>query len=254
MADETNERPDRVEPSLDLNPQTNRPGADRSADNGAVEDMMSSFDDSLGEAFAAESQPSAVEEELRAEVAQLKDQLLRNLAEIENVRRRLEREKQDASKYAIANFAKAVLPVADNLERALASAPEDARAQNESLKNLCIGLEMTQNELRAALERNGVKPIEAMGKRLDPNLHQAMFEVEDPNVAAGTVVQVIQPGYTISERLLRPAMVGVAKGGPKDAPQAANENPANAQSSGAANAYAKTDQSGAGDKQVDTEL
>jgi molecular chaperone GrpE len=218
MADE------RQEPTLDLNPQT-----DRTPDNSGVEDMMSSLDTALGETFAAEdgSIASAVEEALRVELAAQKEQVLRAMAEVENVRRRLEREKQDATKFAIANFAKAVLPVADNLERALQSAPEDARAQNESLKNLCIGLEMTQNELRAAMERNGVKPIEALGKKLDPNLHQAMFEVEDPNIVAGTVVQVIQSGYTLHERLLRPAMVGVAKGGPKEAPPAAaNENPA----------------------------
>ena len=224
MADETHGRPDRVEPSLDLDPKT-----DRNPDASGVEDMMSSFDDALGKTFASEAQPSAAEEELRAEIATLKDQLLRAAAETENVRRRVEREKQDSTKFAIANFAKAVLPVADNLERALQSAPEEARAQNESLKNLCIGLEMTQNELRAAMERNGVKPVEALGKKLDPNLHQAMFEVEDPNIVAGTVVQVIQSGYTLHERLLRPAMVGVAKGGPKEAPpSAANENPAGA--------------------------
>ena len=105
---------------------------------------------------------------------------------------------------------------------------EEARAANESLKNLCIGLEMTQNELKSAFERNGVKMVEALGKRLDPNLHQAMFEVEDASVVAGTVAQVIQPGYVLHERLLRPAMVGVAKGGPKEASTslgAANENP-----------------------------
>jgi molecular chaperone GrpE len=193
--------------------------------------MMSSLDSALGETFAAEdgSLPSAIEEALRAELASQKEQLLRALAEVENVRRRLEREKQDATKFAVSAFAKAVLPVADNLERALQSAPEEARAANESLKNLCIGLEMTQNELKTAFERNGIKLVEAMGKKLDPNLHQAMFEVEDPSVTAGTVVQVIQQGYVLHERLLRPAMVGVAKGGPKEASTslgAANENPA----------------------------
>lgn len=225
MADETPARSDRVEPSLDLNPRT-----DRNPDDAAVENMMSSFDGALGETFGAQDQPSPREEELLAEIAALKDQALRAAAEVENVRRRLEREKQDTSKFAIANFAKAVLPVADNLERALASAPEEARAANDSLNNLCIGLEMTQNELKTALERNGIKLVEAIGKKLDPNLHQAMFEVEDASVPAGTVVQVIQPGYIIHERLLRPAMVGVAKGGPKEntkeAPAAANENPA----------------------------
>jgi molecular chaperone GrpE len=99
--------------------------------------------------------------------------------------------------------------------------------------------------------------VDAMGKRLDPNLHQAMFEVEDASVVPGTVVQVIQPGYVLHERLLRPAMVGVAKGGPKEASTslgAANENPATAPNSGAANAYAKTEQAGVNDKKLDTEL
>jgi molecular chaperone GrpE len=235
-----------MEPSLDLNPSTDRNPADA-----GVEDMMSSLDNALGETFA--EPPSEIEEELRGEIATLKDQLLRALAEVENVRRRVEREKQDATKFAVSSFAKAVLPVADNLERALQSAPEEARAANESLKNLCIGLEMTQNELKTAFERNGVKMVDAMGKRLDPNLHQAMFEVEDASTVAGTVVQVIQPGYVLHERLLRPAMVGVAKGGPKEASTslgAANENPA----AGAANAYAKTDQAGTNDKKLDTEL
>lgn len=212
MADEST----RHEPTLDLDPKT-----DRNPDDAGVDDMMSSLDTALGETFA--EPPSPAEEELRSELAAQKEQTLRALAEVENVRRRLEREKQDATKFAVSAFAKAVLPVADNLERALQSAPEDARAANESLKNLCIGLEMTQNELKTALERNGIKMVEALGKKLDPNLHQAMFEVDDPSVPAGTVVQVIQSGYVLHERLLRPAMVGVSKGGPKDMP--ANENP-----------------------------
>lgn len=225
MADENN-RDGRQEPTLDLNPST-----DRNPNESRVEDMMSSLDSALGETFAAQdgTLASELEEELRAEIAQQKDQVLRALAEVENVRRRLEREKQDSTKFAVTAFAKAVLPVADNLDRALQSAPEEARAANESLKNLCIGLEMTQNELKTAFERNGVKMIDALGKKLDPNLHQAMFEVEDPSVVAGTVVQVIQQGYVLHERLLRPAMVGVAKGGPKEASTslgAANENPA----------------------------
>jgi molecular chaperone GrpE len=266
MADENN-RDGRQDPNFD--PTPNRYGTDRNTDNSSVEEMMSSLDDALGETFGTaepQQQPSPVEDELRAEIASLKDQLLRSLAEVENVRRRVEREKQDMTKFAIANFAKAVLPVADNLERALQSAPEEARAADESLNNLCIGIEMTQNELKTALGQNGIRAVDALGKKLDPNLHQAMFEVEDPSVAAGTVVQVIQTGYTIHERLLRPAMVGVAKGGPKDMPSAANENPAqqdaeaaanahgNAQSSDAANAYAKTEQTGEPEKKLDTEL
>jgi hypothetical protein len=125
-----------------------------------------------------------VEDELRAEIASLKDQLLRSLAEVENVRRRVEREKQDTTKFAVANFAKAVLPVADNLERALSAASPEARGKDETLKNLCVGLELTQNELRSTLERFGVKQVDALHKRLDPNLHQAMFEIEDASIHA----------------------------------------------------------------------
>ena len=223
------------EPGLDLNPRT-----DRSPDHASLNDMMESLNESFGEAEPDDG--SSLEDTLRAEIAVLKDQVLRGLAEVENVRRRFEREKQDNSKYAIANFAKSVLPVADNLERALASVSLEARAKDTGLENLCVGLELTHNELKAANEKFGIKPIEALGKRLDPNLHQAMFEVEDASVPVGTVVQVIQPGYVIHDRLLRPAMVGVAKGGPKEAP--ANENPA-------AGAHGKPDQPG---KRIDTEL
>jgi molecular chaperone GrpE len=259
MADDKN--PDgRIEPTFDSDPQTNRErpnrDSDESQDQGFGDDMMRSFDT----AFGTGPVDTNVEDELRAEIAQLKDQVLRSLAEVENVRRRVEREKQDMAKYAVANFAKAILPVADNLERALASVTPEARAQDPALENLCVGLELTYNELKAANEKFGVKQIEAMGKRLDPNLHQAVFEVEDPSVPAGTVVQVMQPGYTIHDRLLRPAMVGVAKGGPKEAPApaapAANENPGpvSPDASGASNAYTRADQSGDGGKKFDTEL
>ncbi len=238
MADDKNPET-RREPTLDLNPRT-----DRSHDHASLNDMMESLNETFGDETSGEVEPegSSVEETLRAEIAVLKDQVLRGLAEVENVRRRFEREKQDNSKYAIANFAKSVLPVADNLERALASVSLEARAKDTGLENLCVGLELTHNELKAANEKFGIKPIEALGKRLDPNLHQAMFEVEDASVPVGTVVQVIQPGYVIHDRLLRPAMVGVAKGGPKEAP--ANENPA-------AGAQDKPDQPGT---RIDTEL
>lgn len=154
-------------------------------------------------------------EELLSEVASYKDQLLRALAETENIRRRGERERADLSKYAIANFAREVLSVADNLQRALDSVADSAIEENEDLKNLYTGIEITAKELPASFDRFGIKPIEAMGKRFDHNFHQAMFELDDPSQPAGTVVQVVQGGYMIHDRLLRPTMVGVSKGGPK---------------------------------------
>lgn len=158
--------------------------------------------------------------ELEGEIAKLKDQLLRALAEAENIRRRGQRDKEDAANYAIASFARDMLAVADNLGRALASAPPEAREADGPIKNLLIGIDMTARELANVFERVGIKRIEAVQKRFDPNFHQAMFELDNPNVPAGTVLQVMQDGYVIRERLLRPAMVGVSKGGPKPEPVA----------------------------------
>jgi molecular chaperone GrpE len=154
--------------------------------------------------------------DLEAEVAELKDQLLRAIAETENVRRRGQREREDTAKYAAANFARDLLAVADNLARALESVPPEDRKENESLETLVTGIELTQRELEAAFERHGIKRIEPMGEPFDHNFHQAMFEIEDAEKPAGTVVQLMQPGYLMRDRLLRPAMVGIAKGGPKN--------------------------------------
>ncbi len=158
---------------------------------------------------------------LETEVADLKDKLLRALAEAENVRRRTEREKLDAFKYAITGFARELLTVADNLRRALESVPEEGRKENEVMENLILGVEMTEREMLNAFERAGIELIEAKGKRFDHNLHQAMFEVEDKSVPAGTVVQEMETGYMLNGRLLRPAKVGVSKGGPKAKSEAA---------------------------------
>ena len=147
----------------------------------------------------------------RQEAVQLKDQLLRALAEAENVRRRAQREREDAAKYAIANFARDVLQVSDNLHRALEAIPAAALAEDEALKNLHEGVTATERQLDAALERQQVKRIWPMGEKFDANLHQAMFEVPTFDHAPGTVVQVMQAGYLIHDRLLRPALVGVAK-------------------------------------------
>jgi molecular chaperone GrpE len=146
-----------------------------------------------------------------AELADTKDKLLRALAETENQRRRAQREREDASKYAAANFAKDMLDVADNFRRALASI-DPSSLQDERAKALIEGVAATERALLAAFERHGIKRIEpAIGDRFDPNLHEAMFEVPSTGQPGGSIVQVVQAGYRMHDRLLRPAMVGVAK-------------------------------------------
>lgn len=154
-------------------------------------------------------------EALRAEAADLKDRLLRTMAEMENLRRRTEREKSDTAKYAISSFARDVLTMGDNLRRAIEAVPQEALAEDEPLKYLLDGVQVTERELLNVLERHGIKRIEPKGERFDPNLHQAMLEVENKDVPAGLVADVLQPGYVIEDRVLRPAMVSVTKGGPK---------------------------------------
>ena len=144
------------------------------------------------------------------ENAELKDRLLRAMAETENIRRRSIREKEDAAKYAITNFARDMVPAADNLGRALDALPEGAR-DDESFKSLIEGVELTGRELVTVFERHGIKEVRPQGDKFDHNLHQAMFEIEDAEQEPGTVMQVMQIGYTIGDRLLRPAMVAVSK-------------------------------------------
>jgi molecular chaperone GrpE len=157
---------------------------------------------------------------LEAEVASLKDQLLRTLAETENVRRRAQREREDTAKYAVSSFAKDLVSVADNLRRAVEAVPPEQREQDEALRNLLVGIEATERQLLAAFERGGIKKMEALGEPFDPNFHQVVFEVENTGKPGGTIVQVLQDGYTIHGRLLREAMVGAAKRGADEAPAA----------------------------------
>jgi molecular chaperone GrpE len=166
--------------------------------------------------------------------AEYKDKLLRLLAEMENLRRRTDREIADARAYGISNFARDILAVADNMDRALGALDEDLREKADAgTKALLDGVELTERELLKVLEKHGVKKFEPLGEKFDPNLHQAMYEIADPSRPAGTVAQVVQPGYMIGERILRPALVGVAKGGPKasttepPANRSASEPPAN---------------------------
>jgi molecular chaperone GrpE len=155
-------------------------------------------------------------DELRKKNAELNDRLLRLAAEMENQRKRTERELQDTRTYAIAGFARDMLTATDSLSRALMMLPAEARENADgALKSLIDGIELTEREMQRLLAKHGVKPIEAEGEKFDPHKHQAMFEVPDPSRPEGTVVQVVQAGFSIGERVLRPAMVGVAKGGPK---------------------------------------
>jgi molecular chaperone GrpE len=154
----------------------------------------------------------ALVQALSAENTELKDQRLRALAELENTRRRAEREKQDASQYAVTRFARDMLTVADNFSRALAACPADKReAADPQVKAVLEGVEVTERQLLAALETHGVKVIDTTDARFDPNLHQAVAEVPGEGKAPGSIVHVIQTGYTIAGRLLRPAMVTVAR-------------------------------------------
>jgi molecular chaperone GrpE len=149
----------------------------------------------------------------RAEAAQMKDQALRAMAEAENTRKRAQRDREDAQKYGITSFAREMLTVADNLRRALEAIPAEALQSDEALKNLHDGVAATERQLEAALGKQQIQRIWPEGERFDSNFHQAMFEVPDSGKPAGTVVQVLQAGYKIHDRLLRPALVGVAKGG-----------------------------------------
>ncbi len=167
----------------------------------------------------AEADGFAVIEKLNAENAELKDRVLRVLAEMENLRRRTEREVADARLYGVTALAREMLTVADNLARALESVPAEARASADgSLKSLIEGVELTARDFQSALARHGVAKLEPLGEKFDPNFHQAMYEVADESLPAGAVAQVMQSGWKIGERVLRPALVGVSKGGPKTAP------------------------------------
>lgn len=190
--------------------EANNNGPDATAGETAAADMAQDAATTPGE--------EAVDplEALKAENAELRDRFLRLAAEMDNLRRRTERELKDAKTYAVTGFARDMLAVSDNLRRALEALPDEARAAADAgLSALVEGVEMTERGMLSTLERHGVRKIEAEGQKFDPNFHQAMFEIPNPDVPNNTVVQVVQAGYAIGDRVLRPAMVGVAKGGPK---------------------------------------
>lgn len=174
------------------------------------------MEDAADPAAPAATQPpegaDANAEALQAEVADLKNKLLRTLAEMENLRRRTEREIGDARQYAVANFARDMLTVGDNLRRAIDAVPKEQRGSGDAaLDALIDGVEVTERGLEQSLTKFGVRRIETKGQKFDPAVHQAMFEMESPDAQPGTVVEEIQAGYVIGDRTLRPALVGIAK-------------------------------------------
>ncbi|WP_419907234.1 nucleotide exchange factor GrpE [Hoeflea sp.] len=175
------------------------------------------------DAATAAAEPSPLEL-LAAERDELKDKYLRLAAEMDNLRRRTARDVRDARAYSVSNFARDMLAVSDDLRRALDAIPAEAReAGDAGLLALIEGVELTERSMLSALERHGVKQLSPQGQKFDPNFHQAMFEVPNPDVPNNTVVEVVQDGYVIGDRVLRPAMVGVAKGGPKQAAETTSE-------------------------------
>ncbi|MEA2903770.1 MAG: molecular chaperone GrpE [Alphaproteobacteria bacterium] len=196
------------------------------------EDAATEPDQAEGPAPSEQAKIAELVETLARESAENKDKLLRALAEMENLRRRTDRQVVDARDYAITAFARDVLAVSDNMHRAIESiGPELKSTADGPVKALLDGVELTERELLKALEKHGVRKFEPAGERFDPNVHQAMYELPDPSVPAGTIAQVVQAGYMIGDRVLRPALVAVAKGGPRmpppGEPGAAAETPAN---------------------------
>ena len=180
------------------------------------ENSGSSITDETGEEETlpeSSSEPSAEEQ-----AAEMKDRLLRALADLENTRRRSARDVEDARKYGSSGFARDLLNVSDNLRRGLEAVGDAVQESDETIKNLVQGIEMVERELLSAFERHGIKKVDPLGKPFDHNFHQAMYEKPDTEFANGTVAEVLQPGYVMHDRLLRPAMVAVAKGDPAAAP------------------------------------
>jgi molecular chaperone GrpE len=188
-----------------------------------------------GGAEPAQRTPHDVIVALQAEAADLRDRLLRAHAEVENIRKRSEREKEETAKYAVTKLARDVVNVGDNFQRAIDAIPPGAAERDDALKSFLEGVTMTERELLNVLERHGITRVQPVNEPFNPHVHQAVMEIQRSDVPSGTIVQVFQAGFMIEDRVLRPAMVAVAKGGPKAAPAAdggsgpaippANENP-----------------------------
>jgi molecular chaperone GrpE len=182
------------------------------SDSNAAENMPPEGEQQVEQAASPDASAARIAE-LEAQLAEMKNEALRHLADAENTRKRAVKEREDTAKFATAKFAKDMLDVADNLQRALqAIKPEQVEA-DPALKNLVVGIEATERQIMSVFERFGVKKIEAQGQRFDPNLHQVVNEIDAPDKEAGTILHVLQTGYMIHDRLLREAMVAVAKGG-----------------------------------------
>ncbi|ACB93991.1 nucleotide exchange factor GrpE [Beijerinckia indica] len=196
---------------------TNNQGTSgRPDDDHTTEEVASVFNDPGAQAPAGEPDPFVVLENLQLENAGLKDKVLRTYADMENLRRRSEKEVADAKLYGVTSFARDMLTFADNLHRAIESLPAEAKqAVDGPLKTFVEGIELTERDFLSRLAKYGVKKIEPLGNKFDPNLHEALFEIPDESVVSGTVKQVVEDGYVIGERVLRPAKVGVSRGGPK---------------------------------------
>jgi molecular chaperone GrpE len=158
----------------------------------------------------AETSPEDLIEKLNEEIMSLKDQRLRAIAELENFRKRAEKDQSDALKYGISNFAKEIINIRDNIERAQSSISDEAK-NNEAIKSVIEGIDLIAQSVVSTFEKIGIKKIESLNEKFDHNLHQAMMEIENEELEPGTIVQELIPGYTLHDRLLRPAMVGVSK-------------------------------------------
>ena len=171
-----------------------------------------------------EVSPEDLIEKLNEEISGLKDQRLRAIAELENFRKRAEKDQSDALKYGISNFAKEIINIRDNIERAQSSISEEAK-NNEAIKSVIEGIDLIAQSVVSTFEKIGIKKIESLNEKFDHNLHQAMMEIEDDDLEPGTIVQELIPGYTLHDRLLRPAMVGVSKKTKKNDDTAENSSP-----------------------------
>ena len=192
--------------------------ADEATDNVIPEEGVSENEDAAqATEISFDGAEDMTEEEeitdLEEEIADLKDKLLRTLADMENLRRRSQKDREDALKYSSANFARDMLSVADNLRRAIESIPEEADPDGSALVGFIEGIALTEKELLSTLERHGIEKIDPMGEKFDPQFHEAMFEIPAVDAESGTVLQVMEVGYVIHDRLLRPAKVGIAKAG-----------------------------------------
>ena len=242
MQDET----ERAEPETDAAQPAGQSDAG-DADQAAAAEGAEQESEGAAEAEAAEAVEAGDDDEgdeAEDGEAALKDQLLRALADAENARRRAKKDVADARSYAISRFAQDLLGVADNLGRALESIPADKRDGDEAVKAIAEGVEMTVREFEAALGRHGITKIDPLGEKFDYNLHQALFETAETDQPDGTVVQVFQTGYRIGERLLREAMVGVAKGGTAPAADGEADNGAEAEADNGAEAEAEAGATG----------